>query len=78
MKQKNPSQKIEEEWKDFVDKNKIVKKKLDPKSNVFQESKSLSPKVQKLFRLKSVDNIELSEKKKTDQEKRKKEPREFI
>ena len=62
MKEKEPSHKVEEEWKNFVSKNKVVRKKLDPKKNVFQASKNLSPNVRQPFRLKSVDNIETNEK----------------
>tara|TARA_X000000368_G_C22812060_1_gene615120 strand:- start:120 stop:692 length:573 start_codon:yes stop_codon:yes gene_type:complete len=72
MKQKKPSHKVEEEWKNFVDKNKIVRKKSDAMRNVFQESKSLSSEVHKLSRLKSVDNIEPNEKKTQTKKKEKK------
>ena len=62
MKEKEPSYKIEDEWENFVAKNKIVRKKSDPKKNIFQEVKNLSPKVRQLNRFKSVDSIETSKK----------------
>ena len=62
MKEKEPSYKIEDEWENFVAKNKIVRKKSDPKKNIFQEVKNLSPKVSQLNRFKSVDSTETSKK----------------
>ena len=62
MKEKEPSYKIEDEWENFVAKNKIVRKRSDPKKNIFQEVKNLSPKVSQLNRLKSLDSIETSKK----------------
>ena len=73
MKEKDPPHKVEEEWKNFVTKNKIVRKKADPKKSVFQKTINFSPKVRQLFRLKSVDNVENIEKKiqaKKNEEKR--------
>ncbi len=62
MKEKEPSSKIEDEWKKFVAKNKIVRKKSDPKKNIFQQVKNLSSKASQPFRLKSIDSIETSKK----------------
>ena len=63
MKEKQPPHKVEEEWKNFVNKNNIVRKKSHTKKNFFQESSSLYPKVRQVVKLKSVENIETTEKK---------------
>ena len=47
MKEKEPSYKIEDEWENFVAKNKIVRKKSNPKKKVFQEIKNLDTEVKK-------------------------------
>ena len=63
MKEKEPTHKVEEEWENFVAKNKIVRKNFDPKKNVLQEPTTLSPKVRQLFKLKSLESIETNKKK---------------
>jgi DNA-nicking Smr family endonuclease len=63
MKEKDLSQKVEEEWESFVSSNKIVRKKLDPTKNVFQEPKTLPTRNYKIFSPNLEKNIETDNKK---------------